>query len=339
MFLHILTKTCNFTCTGSQFWVQRVNWISCWPDFEIISRFWFNCCSPRLAKCSTKPCKSTWVFEAFSTKCAILQWFLHMVCHVWHMFPKTCNFTWVLRTLLTTCAILHKCSHIFWHAFAFCTTPAMRQGSVAKFQPTCNTKFSTFSFKLAKNQRKPMLLHTTPNKNMGDPPSFTCMGALFRLRYRRDVAKNCNFTNQGKATILHTTPCKNMGDPQSYLHGNAFSITLSTRCRKKLQFYLHGIVFSKFSHAPQLHKAQANEFSQNFIKKYRITWVCYTPLTKCAILHWFLHMLWHGFLRKAISLRLSHYQQNVQILHGSCTFSDVFDTRFRKHVISAFTHY
>ena len=105
--------------------------------------------------------------------------------------------------------------------------------------------------------------------------------------------------------LLHTTPNKNMGDPQFYLHGKAFSTTLSTRCRKNnFNFTFAGTLFQIFA--------------------------C-TSAPQCSS-KWISGKISTQKLQFYLSL-LRVIRNMCNFYTSSCTFSDMFDTRFRKHAI------
>ena len=236
-------------------------------------------------------------------------WVLHIFWHVWHMFQKTCAFSFY--TLLAKCGILHWFLAHFWHVwhifhktcdFSFYTYTCFRKHVILWFTQRF-FKFShspqfhkaqanEFMHNFKKNVNLPRLLHiinkvSTP----ADPGTF--LGHLF-----------LPVKNEGKTTLLHNTPNKNMGDPQFYLHGSAFSTTLSTRGRKQLQFYLRGSAFSNF----RMHLSSTKLKQMSF---------------------------WQNFNTKAIILLKSFTRDHkmCNVYTSSCTFSDMFDTRFRKHAI------
>ena len=135
-----------------------------------------------------------------------------------------------------------------------------------------------------------------------------------------------------------------MGDTQFYLHGSAFSTTLSTLCRQKLQFYLHGNAFSNFRmhlSSTRLKQMSFRKSSTNIqvylnvlhivnkmcnftlVFAHVLTCVCkispkiqihlslYTSLTKCAMFIGFCICSGMVFLRKQFFLGFTHYQQNA----------------------------
>ena len=122
---------------------------------------------------------------------------------------------------------------------------------------------------------------TPPCAKVWETPNFTCMGTLFRLRYRRDVAKKLQF----------------------YMHGNAFSnfrMHLSSTRLKQMNFRK---VFNKSISLPKCftHRQQNVQFYigfgtlsdmclRNFIKNANLPDAFYTSLTECAISHWFWHI-------------------------------------------------
>ena len=75
--------------------------------------------------------------------------------------------------------------------------------------------------------------HTPLHRIWQHPPTMAFVWATF-LRVR---------TKENHAMSLHTTSSKKWETPTIDCMG-AFSITRSTRCRTKLQFYLHGSAFS-----------------------------------------------------------------------------------------------